>query len=92
MVLLYLLVLSGLGGSLPGKKELAGISNEEATLVYSSDSVLIGKYFAKNRTNIKLDELPEHLLKSLIETEDRRFYSHKGYDTRSYLRVFLRTI
>lgn len=92
IVLLYFLVLAGLGGSLPGKKELAAISNEEATLVYSSDSVLIGKYFAKNRTSIDLDDLPGHLQEALIETEDRRFYSHKGYDTRSYLRVFLRTI
>jgi len=92
ILLLYLLVLAGAAGSLPGKKELAGISNEEATLVYSSDSVLIGKYFATNRTNIGLDELPGHLLRALIETEDRRFYTHKGYDTRSYLRVFIRTI
>ncbi|MBN1387417.1 MAG: penicillin-binding protein [Bacteroidales bacterium] len=90
--LLYFLVLSGAFGSLPGINMLADISNEEASLVFSSDSILIGKYFAENRTNITWDEIPEHLKIGLIETEDRRFYSHRGYDTRSYLRVFLRTI
>lgn len=90
--LFYFLVLSGAFGSLPGKGELSEISNEEASLVFSSDSVLIGKYFAENRTSISRDEIPGHLVKALVETEDRRFYTHKGYDTRSYLRVFLRTI
>ncbi|MBS0012271.1 MAG: transglycosylase domain-containing protein [Bacteroidales bacterium] len=90
--LFYILVLTGAFGSLPGRNELSEISTEEASLVYSSDSVLIGKFFAKDRTNINMEEVPDHLLKALIETEDRRFYTHKGYDTRSYLRVFLRTI
>jgi len=90
--LFYLLVLTGAFGSLPGRNELTQINTEEASLVYSSDSVLIGKFFAKDRTNISMEEVPDHLLKALIETEDRRFYTHKGYDTRSYLRVFLRTI
>ncbi len=88
----YFLVLTGVFGSLPGKDALAGISNEEASLVFSSDNVLIGKFFAENRTNITWDEIPEHLKSALIETEDKRFYTHRGYDTRSYLRVFLRTI
>ncbi|MDT8401134.1 MAG: transglycosylase domain-containing protein [Bacteroidales bacterium] len=90
--LFYILVLSGVFGTLPGKDDLLEISNEEASLVYSSDSVLIGKFFAKDRTNISLDEVPGHLVKALVETEDRRFYTHRGYDARSYFRVFLRTI
>ncbi|MFO7852886.1 MAG: transglycosylase domain-containing protein [Bacteroidales bacterium] len=90
--LFYFMVLSGAFGSLPGKDDLSEISNEEASLVFSSDSVLIGRYFAENRTNITSDEIPGHLIKALVETEDRRFYTHRGYDTRSYLRVFLRTI
>ncbi|HDZ40922.1 MAG TPA: hypothetical protein ENH59_04500 [Bacteroidetes bacterium] len=90
--LFYILVLSGVFGTMPGKDDLLEISNEEASLVFSSDSVLIGKYFAKDRTNISMDEVPEHLVKALVETEDRRFYSHRGYDIRSYIRVFLKTI
>ena len=91
-MLIYLMVLSGSFGSLPTKPELAEISNEEASLVFSSDSVLIGKYFVENRSNITWEEVPGHLIAALVETEDRRFYTHNGYDTRSYIRVFLRTI
>jgi penicillin-binding protein 1A len=90
--LFFLLVYSGVFGPLPDKAELSAISNEEASLVFSADSILIGKYFAQNRTNIHWDELPDHLKNALIATEDKRFFSHKGYDTRSYLRVFLKSI
>jgi penicillin-binding protein 1A len=90
--ILFLLVLTGITGQLPNRAELADIKNEEASLVFSSDSLLIGKYFAKNRTNIDLHELPQHLVDALIATEDQRFFSHKGYDTKSYMRVLFKTI
>jgi penicillin-binding protein 1A len=90
--ILFLFVLTGITGPLPGRAELADIQNEEASLVFSSDSLLIGKYFAKNRTNIDLHDVPQHLIDALIATEDQRFFSHKGYDTKSYARVLLKTI
>ena len=92
MGIFFLLVYSGTFGKLPVKEEMSAIKNEEASLVISADSILIGEYFAQNRTNIKWDELPVHLKNALIATEDKRFFTHKGYDTRSYLRVFLRSI
>jgi len=90
--LFFLLVYSGAFGKLPDKKELAAISNEEASLVYSADNILIGEFFAENRTNIHQEDIPGHLKNALIATEDKRFFSHKGYDTRSYFRVFLKSI
>ena len=90
--LLFLLIYFGVFGSLPSKNVLASISNEEASRVISSDNILIGKFFAKNRTNILWEEVPEHLKNALIATEDKRFYTHKGYDTKSYFRVFLKSI
>ena len=92
VVLLFLLIYFGVFGTLPNKKALSQISNEEASLVYSSDSVLIGKYFAQNRTNIKWKQVPVHLTKALIATEDKRYFNHKGYDNRSYFRVLLKSI
>lgn len=89
-VTLYLGVLYGVFGELPDKEALAEINNEEASLIYSGDGVLIGKVFAQNRTEI--DELPGHLKQALISTEDKRFYEHEGYDTRSYFRVLFKSI
>jgi penicillin-binding protein 1A len=91
-VLFFLLVYFGGFGRLPGKAELSAISNEEASRVYSSDNILIGEYFAENRTNIHREDIPPHLVNALIATEDKRFFTHKGFDTQSYFRVFLKSI
>ncbi len=88
----FLSVSMGIFGPLPSKAELMAVHNEEASLVFSSDGKLLGKYFAENRTNISWDEVPEHLINALVATEDKRFYLHKGYDGRSYLRVFFKSI
>ncbi len=90
--MLFLTVYMGLFGSLPDKKEFMSIRNEEASLVISSDNVIIGKYFAQNRTNIKWKDIPEHLKNALVATEDKRFFTHKGYDAISYFRVFFKSI
>ncbi|HEX3009737.1 MAG TPA: transglycosylase domain-containing protein [Bacteroidales bacterium] len=85
-------VYMGVFGALPNEKELTSINNEEASLVYSADNVIIGKYFAENRTNIKWDDIPKHLKNALIATEDKRFFTHKGFDVISYFRVFFKSI
>ncbi|MHB1107127.1 MAG: transglycosylase domain-containing protein [Lutibacter sp.] len=90
--LFFFAVYAGVFGSLPNKATLAAISNQEATQVISSDNKVIGKFFAENRTNIAWDELPDHLKNALIATEDKRFFTHKGYDIQSYIRVFFKSI
>src|SRR5450759_2346459 len=77
--LLFFLIYFGVFGPLPDKNALSAISNEEASLVFSSDSILIGEYFAQNRTNINWEQVPIHLKNALIATEDKRFFNHKGY-------------
>src|ERR1035437_5531118 len=88
----FMLVYVGVFGSIPGKTELSAISNAEASLVYSTDNVIIGEYFAQNRTNIRWNDLPKHLKNALIATEDKRFFTHKGYDLQSYFRVIFKKI
>ncbi|MBN2614872.1 MAG: transglycosylase domain-containing protein [Bacteroidales bacterium] len=91
-VLFFVTVYIGVFGVLPNKTKLRSISNEQASLVYSSDSVLIGKYFAENRTNVGWNEIPENLVDALVATEDKRFFTHRGYDIRSYFRVLIKSI
>lgn len=88
----FMSVYKGVFGPFPSKEELADIQNEESSLVLAADGKLIGKYFAENRTNITWDDVPAHLINALVATEDKRFYLHEGYDSRSYLRVFFKTI
>ena len=88
----FFAVYIGIFGPLPNKAALAAISNEESSQVISSDSLLLGKFFAENRTNITWNEVPDHLKNALIATEDKRFFTHKGYDIQSYFRVFFKSI
>ncbi|MBE0650432.1 MAG: transglycosylase domain-containing protein [Bacteroidales bacterium] len=91
-ILLFFMVYMGAFGSLPNKEKLLAIHTEQASLVYSSDGVIIGKYFAKNRTNVGWNDIPDNLVHALVATEDRRFFTHQGYDLRSYFRVLVKSI
>lgn len=90
--LLFLLVWSGLLGPLPSKEELVSIENPAASEVYSADSVLLGRYFIQERSNITYPEIPKHVTDALIATEDVRFYKHNGIDTRSLARVLVKSL
>ena len=59
----------------------------EATLVYSSDGVLLGRVFRENRTNVPLKDIPKNLRDATIAIEDKRFYEHSGVDIRGVARA-----
>ncbi|RAW01397.1 transglycosylase domain-containing protein [Pseudochryseolinea flava] len=86
------LVWVGAFGSLPSKAELRLVENPLATEVYSADSVLLGKYFIQERSNIRYEDVPQHLVQALIATEDVRFFQHGGVDTKSLARVLVKSI
>lgn len=90
--LLIFLVWIGVFGTLPGKEELDSISNPVATEVYSSDSVLLGRYFIQERSTVDYDHIATPVIHALIATEDVRFYNHNGIDYKSFLRVGVRSI
>lgn len=89
---LVILVKTGVFGALPTYADLRKIKNNTATNIYSVDNKLLGRYYYQNRTNARLDEIPEHLIKALVATEDVRFYKHNGIDPRSTLRVLIKTV
>ncbi|MGH8726218.1 MAG: transglycosylase domain-containing protein, partial [Burkholderiales bacterium] len=41
----------------------------------------------EDRVLVRLSEVPPHLVKTLIATEDRQFYSHRGFDPRAIARA-----
>ena len=90
--LLFLLVLSGLFGRIPSVEDLGRIQNYLASEVYSSDNVLLGRYYIQNRTNARLDEISSSLTDALVATEDARFFVHHGIDKKSIVRVIFKSI
>lgn len=60
----------------------------EASEIYSEDNVLIGKYFNENRSPVKYEDVNPIFYKTLIDTEDERFYKHHGIDFKGVLAAF----
>ena len=92
ILFLFLLILSGALGSIPNREALSLVQNPVASEVYSADSVVLGRYFIQERSDIRYDQLPSHVVSALLTTEDIRYYSHSGIDYRSLGRVFVKSI
>ena len=81
----------GAFGSLPDETSLENPEKNLATEIIAVDGKVIGKFYKENRTPVFYEELPDHLVKALIATEDARFYDHAGIDAKGTVRaaVFL---
>lgn len=79
-------------GELPSTEELQNPRSNLASVVYSSDMKILGKYYAENRINVKYNQLSPHLVNALIATEDVRFQNHSGIDGRGLFRVLFKTL
>jgi penicillin-binding protein 1A len=82
MLLFFFLASWGFFGAMPSFEDLENPESNLATEIISSDGVTIGKFYNENRTPIKYEDLPPHLVKALVATEDERFYEHSGIDAR----------
>jgi penicillin-binding protein 1A len=89
--LLFMLLLAALGafGKLPSFAELEDPRSNQASLIYSADGKILGKYYIQNRTNVKYTEINPSMVDALIATEDERFYNHSGVDGKALLRAVL---
>ena len=67
-------------GKSPGYFQIKSPDTYEASEIYSADGVMIGKFFNQNRTPVKYEDVNPMFWKALIDTEDERFYKHKGID------------
>lgn len=74
-------------GRSPKVRDLNNPKYEITSELYSSDGKLLGKYFDVNRKPVKYEEISPLMIKTLVATEDVRFYSHHGIDIRSSFSV-----
>lgn len=87
VMVFFLFASWGLFGSMPSFEDLENPDSNLATEIISSDGVILGKYFQKNRSQLKYSDLPKNLVDALVATEDERFYEHSGIDGRGTLRA-----
>ncbi|MFH0893158.1 MAG: transglycosylase domain-containing protein [Bacteroidota bacterium] len=90
--MIYLLAvdlnLFWLFGKSPRMAQLDNPKQSIASEVYSSDGQFLGKYFNENRSPVKFSELSPTLIRTLIVTEDVRYYNHFGVDFKGTFSAF----
>lgn len=59
----------------------------EATIIYSSDNVILGRIYREDRTNVPLNDIPKTLRNATVAIEDKRFYHHSGIDMKGVARA-----
>ena len=72
---------------LPDETQMENPETNLATEIIDSKGETLGKFYKENRTPVKYDSLPDHLVNALIAVEDERYYDHSGIDGRGTARA-----
>jgi penicillin-binding protein 1A len=78
---------ANLFGGMPSLQQIQNPQNDLSSELIAADGVSLGRYFREHRSEVTFDELPDHLVKTLLISEDHRFIKHSGLDFEAYLRV-----
>jgi penicillin-binding protein 1A len=76
-------------GGMPSVEDLQNPKVNQSSEIYTSDGVMIGKFYTENRTQVSAKQISPYLVKALIATEDARFYKHSGIDYKAMASVAL---
>ncbi len=90
LFLIFFLASLGVFGAMPTFDELENPDSNLATEIIGSDGITLGRFYRENRSPVKYEDLPKHLVDALIATEDERYYSHSGIDARGTLRAVVK--
>lgn len=84
----YSIILLKLSVQLPSPDSLSPTQRPLTTQIYDREGRLLYQvYEGRNRTLVKLEELPPYLLQATIAIEDKHFYSHRGIDLEGIIRA-----
>ena len=83
VVIMLILANFGLFGKMPSLQELENPEADLASEIISADGILMGKYYAENRSEVRFDEISPNVFHALVATEDERFYDHSGIDAQA---------
>ncbi|MDX2414304.1 MAG: biosynthetic peptidoglycan transglycosylase, partial [Bacteroidales bacterium] len=92
VITLFILISKDVFGPMPTFEQLENPDNNLAAEVYSSDGVLLGKFYLQNRSWTEYEEISPYVIDALVATEDIRFYRHSGVDFRGLGRVFVKSL
>lgn len=90
--LVYTFVTFKLAAELPSPSRLLSPNQSTTTFYDRNGKVLYRFYEGKNRTLIKLSDLPKYIPEATITIEDKHFYSHPGVDFAAILRAVVHNL
>ena len=69
-----------LNPQIPDAESYRHVKLETPLRVFTADEALIAEFGERRRIPIRLDQVPRHFINALLDTEDKRFYQHRGID------------
>ena len=87
-----LFVLWKYSPELPSYEELKNYNPSLTTRVFTSDGLLLDKYFIEERLFVPIDRIPITLINAFLSAEDKKFYKHFGIDLTAIFRASFQNI
>jgi penicillin-binding protein 1A len=91
VVILTLIALI-LTPTLPALDDLSGAQLKVPLRVYTADGELLAEFGEEKRIPVKIEEVPDLLIKAVLAAEDRSFFYHHGVDFVGILRAALHNL
>ncbi|WP_291724101.1 transglycosylase domain-containing protein [Bernardetia sp.] len=91
IILLFVAIIFnwfGFFGEIPSLKALENPKTPMPSVVYTSDSVEVVRYYSRNKTPLKYEQIDSMTILALLATEDARFERHSGIDAKATFSIF----
>ncbi|MCJ7629259.1 MAG: PBP1A family penicillin-binding protein, partial [Longimicrobiales bacterium] len=76
----------------PSIAQISTWEPQQTSKILSHDGRLVAEIGLERRTPVALEALPVYVAQAFVALEDRRFYSHHGFDVRGFLRSVVRVV
>ncbi len=76
----------------PSIARISTFEPQQTSKILSHDGRLVAELGLERRTPVNIEALPEYVAQAFVALEDKRFYSHHGFDLRGFLRSVFRVV
>jgi len=76
----------------PSIAQISTWEPQQTSKILSHDGRLVAEIGLERRTPVALEALPDYVAQAFVALEDKRFYSHHGFDIRGILRSAIRVV